>query len=1032
MDPTPLHRAVLYLPAVTTVCAVVFCWQLFARYRAKGGGLHLLWWGIGMVTYGIGTLTEATTSILGWRPEVFRLWYVSGAFLGGYPLAQGSIYLLMNRKFADRSAWVVSSLIGVAAIFVFLTPLDLSMVETYRLSGRVIEWRWIRLISPFINLYSVFFLVGGAVLSAVRFRRTPQLRGRYVGNILIAVGALLPGIGGALTRAGLVEALYVTELAGLLLIYRGYRMNIATKAPVAARRTPAAAGIAKDDNPMIQIEPTKPLLTALAALLLAAPAWAQGTAVGAERGAADEQRTAAPSDQTQGEETPGEQDDEMQSFFASTTVTATGTKTEAFKVSTPVAVVPRREIENKLPDNAVDLLREQPGVDVNGVGPNQSRPIIRGQRGLRVLFLENGLRMNNARRQTDFGEIAGLVDMDSVESVEVVRGPASVLYGTDAIGGVLNLITRAPAWGDGSWLGGSLGLRYASASEQERANFLVEGRRDRVSFNVGGSVRDAEPYQAPSGTFGLVELPNATTVLDSGIEDDSLFGFLGFDLADSQQLSFRLNRYRADQSGFGLVDPLELGELDRIRILYPFQDFDRYTVEYLASGMSSPLAASLNVKAIVQRNERALVNEIDIYDGAGFPPGQFFHIDADTRNFTDLETLGLRLDATKHLADKHLLTYGVDYYQDESVNTDFSRIAGALAVQFAPGTTPVDVTPPFFELLDDVTNTPNATNTNWGVFVQDEFTAGRRLKATAGLRFARGETEAEATPGLDTAGLDFDDDALVGALHVIYEIRPELKLVGGVGTAFRTPNIVERLFNGPTPEGTGFQILNPDLESEHSQTFDLGLKYLRRNAIFEAIFFRTDVDDGIVQNFLSPAEIAALPPELQALIAASGARFVVQQKNVERLRYEGVELVLGYRADNGVSVGGNLTHLDSERLDSANPPTGDSFADKYNAYLRYDRPGGRFWVEYRLRHNDSTRANLDPDEPLPAVGATLPSFTVHTLSGGVLLFERGRQEHRLTVAIENLTDELYAEFSNATFFRPQPERSVSAAYRFRF
>ena len=65
-----------------------------------------------------------------------------------------------------------------------------------------------------------------SIVSALRFRRTPQLRNRYIGNILIAVGALLPGIGGAATRAGFVEVLYVTELIGLLLIYWGYRKNI--------------------------------------------------------------------------------------------------------------------------------------------------------------------------------------------------------------------------------------------------------------------------------------------------------------------------------------------------------------------------------------------------------------------------------------------------------------------------------------------------------------------------------------------------------------------------------------------------------------------------------------------------------------------------------------------------------------------------------------------------------------------------------------------------------------------------------------
>jgi hypothetical protein len=234
-----VHELVLHLPILTTLCASYFSLELFSRYRRRGGGPHLLWWGLGMVTYAVGTLTESLTTLLGWHSLVFRFWYIAGAFLGGYPLAQGSIYLLMSRRFADRSAAVVVSIILLASLFVFLTPLDLSLAEAHRLSGRVIEWRWVRLISPFLNLYAVAFLVGGAIVSARRYQREAALRNRYVGNILIAIGGILPGIGGAMTRAGYVEVLYVTELVGLLLIYAGYRKCIAAPAPLPSEARPA-------------------------------------------------------------------------------------------------------------------------------------------------------------------------------------------------------------------------------------------------------------------------------------------------------------------------------------------------------------------------------------------------------------------------------------------------------------------------------------------------------------------------------------------------------------------------------------------------------------------------------------------------------------------------------------------------------------------------------------------------------------------------------------------------------------------------
>ncbi len=237
-----VHEVVLHLPILTTLFAVVFAVELFSRYRVRGGP-HLLWWGIGMVTYAVGTFTEAFTTVFGWDPVVFRFWYVAGAFCGGYPLAQGSVYLLTSRRFADRSAAFWTSVIVVGAILVFLSPLNEGAAEAHRLSGKVLGWSWIRGISPFINLYAVAFLAGGATYSAWRFRREPALRDRYAGNIWIAIGAILPGIGGSFTRAGFVEVLYVTELVGLLMIYRGYRLCVASPRPAAAAPgTPVPAG----------------------------------------------------------------------------------------------------------------------------------------------------------------------------------------------------------------------------------------------------------------------------------------------------------------------------------------------------------------------------------------------------------------------------------------------------------------------------------------------------------------------------------------------------------------------------------------------------------------------------------------------------------------------------------------------------------------------------------------------------------------------------------------------------------------------
>jgi hypothetical protein len=231
MAPGMVH----YVPIVTTILAVPFALEIYRRYRHHPERLHLLWWAMGIATYGVGTFTESLTTVIGWNEPTFRAWYISGALLGGAPLAQGTVYLLLSRRTAHALTVVLLTFITVASIAVMLSPIDYTQVEGHRLTGRVLEWQWVRAFSPFVNMYAVVFLIGGAILSALRYSTNPALRHRVVANVLIAIGAILPGIGGTATRMGYTEVLYVTELAGLLLTWTGYRMSIR---PVAI---PAAA-----------------------------------------------------------------------------------------------------------------------------------------------------------------------------------------------------------------------------------------------------------------------------------------------------------------------------------------------------------------------------------------------------------------------------------------------------------------------------------------------------------------------------------------------------------------------------------------------------------------------------------------------------------------------------------------------------------------------------------------------------------------------------------------------------------------------
>ncbi|MBP2647456.1 MAG: putative rane protein [Gemmatimonadetes bacterium] len=216
--PQPIH----YIPIITTVFSTLFAVRLYRHWRRKPQATYLLWWFLGLVTYAAGTLTESLTTLFGWSEPVFRMWYITGALLGGAPLAQGTVYLLLTKRTADRLSTALLSVVAFGAVAVLLSPINYALVDPTRLSGKVLAWHWVRLISPWINLYAVVFLVGGALWSAWKYYRDRGQATRMWGNLAIAVGTILPGIGGSFTRFGHVEVLYVTELVGVLFVWIGY------------------------------------------------------------------------------------------------------------------------------------------------------------------------------------------------------------------------------------------------------------------------------------------------------------------------------------------------------------------------------------------------------------------------------------------------------------------------------------------------------------------------------------------------------------------------------------------------------------------------------------------------------------------------------------------------------------------------------------------------------------------------------------------------------------------------------------------
>jgi hypothetical protein len=236
-----------YIPYLSTLVTFIFAIAVFRRYQYKKGP-HLLFWGIGLIFYGLGTLTEVVLSFT-FSPLALKMWYLSGAMLTAAWLGQGTVFLLIRKRgVASALAGVLAivSLLAVGLILVApITPAAGSYQVTQPISAQykdiLVRSSLITLLTILLNIYGTLTLVGGALYSAFLFWRKKVLINRLLGNIFIAAGALMPAMAGSFVKAGLVDLLYLSEFLGVVLMYVGFLQATATK-PV---ENPAAVPASK-------------------------------------------------------------------------------------------------------------------------------------------------------------------------------------------------------------------------------------------------------------------------------------------------------------------------------------------------------------------------------------------------------------------------------------------------------------------------------------------------------------------------------------------------------------------------------------------------------------------------------------------------------------------------------------------------------------------------------------------------------------------------------------------------------------------
>ena len=180
-------------------------------------------------------------------PQILKLWYLSGAMLTAAWLGQGTVYLLVRKRRVANALMLMLGIASLASIVLIISaPINPGVLFD---TGRPISVQYkeilersntILLLTILLNIYGTLTLVGGALYSAYLFWKKKVLVNRMIGNILIALGALMPAMAGSFTKAGLVDFLYLSEFLGVVLMYAGFLLATSNKPSRRLVSAPAA------------------------------------------------------------------------------------------------------------------------------------------------------------------------------------------------------------------------------------------------------------------------------------------------------------------------------------------------------------------------------------------------------------------------------------------------------------------------------------------------------------------------------------------------------------------------------------------------------------------------------------------------------------------------------------------------------------------------------------------------------------------------------------------------------------------------
>jgi hemoglobin/transferrin/lactoferrin receptor protein len=649
-------------------------------------------------------------------------------------------------------------------------------------------------------------------------------------------------------------------------------------------------------------------------------------------------------------------------------VTATRFKTDPLKVPQMIQQGDAETISRTQARTVPEMLAETPGVMVQKTSNGQGSPFLRGFTGYRTLAMVDGVRYNNSIFREGPNEYWALLDPLSVSEYELVMGPGSVLYGSDAVGGTLNLLSKDSGFqwetAGKSFAHGSAFYRYHTSENSHLGRLEAQiGRGQQYGLHLGYSQRE----------FGDVE------AADLGIQPKTGYSQWAYDvrfdakLADKWKLT--VARQQSDQDDawrtHATIHALPFAGSSKGSDLRRSLDHAR-SLTYARLEGSELEGAVDNVRLTLSHRDLD-ESQYRIRDNS-----------KSERSSLDLSTWGVDLQLDSETPVGHL-TYGVEYYRDsvDSARSDFAA-DGSLDQRRIQGPVGDDST---YDLA--------------GIYLQDVIKLGERAELTLGGRYTRATADIGAYEDpltKESASLDksWDETTASARLSIDLDDKERVKLFAGASQAFRAPNLSD-LSRLDIARSSEIETAAADLEPEKFLTWEIGLKARGERSAFSVGYFYTDISDLIVRT-----PTGRVIDELNEVTKSNGAEGYVH----------GFEVAGEYEFTKGWTLFGNAAWQEGEAdsyptsaREMERQPISRMLPFTGTLGLRWTSNSGGIWSELACTASEKAdrlnAADIADTQRIPPGGT--PGYTLLTLRAGW----RVNDHLEVLASLENILDEAY-------------------------